>query len=55
MLYELYICHYDVITVFLNEVLDKSLYMTYSIEFEEKDYVLKLLKTLYDLKQSSCV
>ena len=53
--HELYICHYDVVMMFLNEVFDKSLYIIYSIEFEEKNYILKLLKVLYDLKQSSHV
>ena len=36
---------------FLNEVLDELLYMQYSIEYEVTDYVLRLLKALYNLKQ----
>ena len=49
--YRLYIHYYDVVTVFLNKILDKSFYIIYFIRFEEKDYVLKLLKILYDLKK----
>ena len=50
--HKLYIHHYNVVTAFLNKMFNKSFYMIYSIRFEEKDYVLKLLKILYNLKQS---
>ena len=51
IIHDLYICHYDVVTVFLNEVLDELLYMQYSTRYEVAGYILRLLKTLYDLKQ----
>ena len=55
IIHDLYIHHFDIITAFLNEILDELLYMQYSIKYRVAGYILKLLKTLYSLKQSSCV
>ena len=41
--------------MFLNRVLDKPLYMQYSTRYKVADYILRLFKTLYNLKQSSHV
>ena len=40
---------------FLNGILNESLYMQYPTGYEVAGYVLRLLKTLYSLKQSSHV
>ena len=55
IIYSLYICHYDIVTVFLNKVLNELLYMQYSAEYEVAGYILRLLKTLYSLKQLLCI
>ena len=55
IIHGLYICHYDVVMAFLNGILDESLYMQYPTGYEVAGYVLRLLKTLYGLKQLLCV
>ena len=55
IIHGLYICHYDVVTAFLNGILDEPLYMQYPTGYEVAGYVLRLLKALYGLKQSSRV
>ena len=55
IIYNLYIYHYNVVTVFLNKVLDEPLYIQYPTGYEVAGYVLRLLKALYGLKQSLCV
>ena len=51
IIYGLYIHHYNIVMTFLNKVLDELLYMQYSTEYEIADYILRLLKALYSLKQ----
>ena len=51
ILHNFSIHHYNVVTVFLNIMFDESLYIIYLMRFEVKNQVLKLLKTLYNLKQ----
>ena len=51
IIHDLYICHYNIVMVFLNGVLDELLYMQYSTKYEVAGYILRLLKTLYSLKQ----
>ena len=55
IIHGLYIHHYDIITAFLNEVLNKPLYIQYFTKYEVADYILRLLKALYSLKQLSHV
>ena len=55
IIHDLYIHHYDVVMAFLNEVFNEPLYMQYPAGYEVADYVLRLLKTLYGLKQLLCV
>ena len=55
IIYDLYICHYDVVTAFLNGILDEPLYMQYPTRYEVAGYILRLLKALYGLKQLLCV
>ena len=55
IIYGLYICHFDIVTVFLNGVFNEPLYMQYLTEYKVAGYILKLFKTLYGLKQLSCV
>ena len=55
IIYGLYICHFDIVTVFLNRVLDELLYMQYPTGYEVAGYILRLLKALYGLKQLSHV
>ena len=55
IIHGLYIHHYDIVTAFLNRIFNESLYMQYSTGYEVADYVLRLFKALYDLKQLLCV
>ena len=62
----IFAAHYDLIVhqmnvkfTFLNHKLDEKIYMKLSDEFknsgENKNVVCRLLKSLYELKQLSCV
>ena len=47
--------HMNIITAFLYSLFTEEIYIKFPHNYKKKDYVCCLNKTLYDLKQASCV